>query len=177
MATGFRPKSERIIELAGYSSEELMLLAIEASKHLGWQAGNIKSEEAEFYTSASLRSWQEKVVLSVIDGKDGQLLATSVCTSMQLFDWGKNKQNFDKLIAAMQQVQNSHNMPSNVSKAVDNTACAYTLEEQNTVLLISVISMVVLKVSPKALSHRLEWKFSSSNQQADSTAIHWSPVE
>ena len=153
MATGFRPKSERIIELAGYSSEELMLLAIEASKHLGWQAGNIKSEEAEFYTSASLRSWQEKVVLSVIDGKDGQLLATSVCTSMQLFDWGKNKQNFDKLIAAMQQVQNSHNMPSNVSKAVDNTACAYTL------------------------SHRLEWKFSSSNQQADSTAIHWSPVE
>lgn len=134
MATGFRPKSERIIELAGYSSEELMLLAIEASKHLGWQAGNIKSEEAEFYTSASLRSWQEKVVLSVIDGKDGQLLATSVCTSMQLFDWGKNKQNFDKLIAAMQQVQNSHNMPSNVSKAVDNTACAYTLEEQNTVL-------------------------------------------
>ena len=134
MATGFRPKSVRIIELAGYSSEELMLLAIEASKHLGWQAGNIKSEEAEFYTSASLRSWQEKVVLSVIDGKDGQLLATSVCTSMQLFDWGKNKQNFDKLIAAMQQVQNSHNMPSNVSKAVDNTACAYTLEEQNTVL-------------------------------------------
>lgn len=81
-----------------------------------------------------MRSWQEKVVLSVIDGKDGQLLATSVCTSMQLFDWGKNKQNFDKLIAAMQQVQNSHNMPSNVSKAVDNTACAYTLEEQNTVL-------------------------------------------
>ena len=134
MATGFRPKSERIIELAGYSSEELMLLAIEASKHLGWQAGNIKSEEAEFYTSASLRSWQEKVVLSVIDGKDGLLLATSVCTSMQLFDWGKNKQNLDKLIAAMQQVQNSHNMPSNVSKAVDNTACAYTLEEQNTVL-------------------------------------------
>lgn len=60
MATGFRPKSERIIELAGYSSEELMLLAIEASKHLGWQAGNIKSEEAEFYTSASLRSWQER---------------------------------------------------------------------------------------------------------------------
>ena len=85
MATGFRPKSERIIELAGYSSEELMLLAIEASKHLGWQAGNIKSEEAEFYTSASLRSWQEKVVLSVIDGKDGQLLATSVCTSCLLY--------------------------------------------------------------------------------------------
>ena len=49
MATGFRPKSERIIELAGYSSEELMLLAIEASKHLGWQAGNIKSEEGSSF--------------------------------------------------------------------------------------------------------------------------------
>ena len=41
MATGFRPKYERTIELAGYSSEELMLLAIEASKSLGWQAGRI----------------------------------------------------------------------------------------------------------------------------------------
>ncbi len=43
MATGFRPKYERTIELAGYSSEELMLLAIEASKSLGWQAGSIKT--------------------------------------------------------------------------------------------------------------------------------------
>ena len=40
MATGFRPKSERIIELAGYSSEELMLLAIEASKHLVARKGS-----------------------------------------------------------------------------------------------------------------------------------------
>ena len=80
MATGFRPKYERTIELAGYSSEELMLLAIEASKSLGWQAGSIKRDKSDFYTPTSFRSWQEKVILSAIDGKDGQLLATSICT-------------------------------------------------------------------------------------------------
>lgn len=87
MATGFRPKYERTIELAGYSSEELMLLAIEASKSLGWQAGSIKRDKSDFYTPTSFRSWQEKVILSVTDGKDGQLLATSICTSMQFMDW------------------------------------------------------------------------------------------
>lgn len=81
MATGFRPKYERTIELAGYSSEELMLLAIEASKSLGWQAGSIKRDKSDFYTPTSFRSCQEKVILSVTDGKDGQLLATSICTS------------------------------------------------------------------------------------------------
>ena len=50
MATGFRPKYERTIELAGYSAEELMLLAIEASKSLGWQAGSIKRDKSDFYT-------------------------------------------------------------------------------------------------------------------------------
>ena len=48
MATGFRPKYERTIELAGYSAEELMLLAIEASKSLGWQAGSIKRDKSDF---------------------------------------------------------------------------------------------------------------------------------
>ena len=47
MVTGFRPKYERTIELAGYSSEELMLLAIEASKSLGWQAGSIKRDKSD----------------------------------------------------------------------------------------------------------------------------------
>ena len=55
MATGFRPKYERTIELAGYSSEELMLLAIEASKSLGWQAGSIKRDKSDCYSFCNRR--------------------------------------------------------------------------------------------------------------------------
>lgn len=150
MATGFRPKYERTIELAGYSSEELMLLAIEASKSLGWQAGSIKRDKSDFYTPTSFRSWQEKVILSVTDGKEGQLLATSICTSMQFMDWGKNKQNLNKLTATMQQLQNVHNISPT-----------------------SVTSMEVLKASQKTLFHCQEWKSSLLNQQAGLTAIHW----
>ena len=134
MATGFRPKYERTIELAGYSSEELMLLAIEASKSLGWQAGSIKRDKSDFYTPTSFRSCQEKVILSVTDGKDGQLLATSICTSMQLMDWGKNKQNLNKLTATMQQLQNVHNISPTEADTANKTTCAYTPEEKNTVI-------------------------------------------
>lgn len=105
MTIGFKPKSERIIELQGYSSEELMCLAVEASKALGWQIGRIKRDKSEFYTPTSLSSWQEKVTLSTIEGKDGQLLATSVCTSMQWIDWGKNQKNLDKLESAMRELR------------------------------------------------------------------------
>lgn len=105
MAIGFKPKSERIIELQGYSSEELMHLAVEASKALGWQISRIKRDKSEFYTPTSLSSWQEKVTLSTIEGKDGQLLATSVCTSMQWIDWGKNQKNLDKLESAIRELR------------------------------------------------------------------------
>lgn len=105
MAIGFKPKSERIIELQGYSSEELMCLAVEASKALGWQIGRIKRDKSEFYTPTSLSSWQEKVTLSTIEGKEEQLLATSVCTSMQWIDWGKNQKNLNKLESAMRELR------------------------------------------------------------------------
>ena len=169
MATGFRPKYERTIELAGYSSEELMLLAIEASKSLGWQAGSIKRDKSDFYTPTSFRSWQEKVILSAIDGKDGQLLATSICTSMQFMDWGKNKQNLNKLTATMQQLQNVHNIsPTEIKPRV------HILRKKRILsFLISVTSMEVLKASQKTLFHRQEWKSSLLNQQAGLTAIHW----
>ena len=82
-----------------------MCLAVEASKALGWQIGRIKRDKSEFYTPTSLSSWQEKVTLSTIEGKDGQLLATSVCTSMQWIDWGKNQKNLDKLESEMRELR------------------------------------------------------------------------
>lgn len=149
MVTGFRPKYERTIELAGYSSEELMLLAIEASKSLGWQAGSIKRDKSDFYTPTSFRSWQEKVILSAIDGKDGQLLATSICTSMQFMDWGKNKQNLNKLTATMQQLQ-MFIISLRRKPILQIKPRVHILRKKRILsLLISVTSMEVLKASQK----------------------------
>ena len=173
MATGFRPKYERTIELAGYSAEELMLLAIEASKSLGWQAGSIKRDKSDFYTPTSFRSWQEKVILSVTDGKDGQLLATSICTSMQFMDWGKNKQNLNKLTATMQQLQNVHNISPRKPILQIKPRVRILRKKRILSFLISVTSMEVLKALQKTLFHRQEWKSSLLNQQAGLTVIHW----
>ena len=168
MATGFRPKYERTIELAGYSAEELMLLAIEASKSLGWQAGSIKRDKSDFYTPTSFRSWQEKVILSVTDGKDGQLLATSICTSMQFMDWGKNKQNLNKLTATMQFIISLRRKPILQIKP----RVRILRKKRILSFLISVTSMEVLKALQKTLFHRQEWKSSLLNQQAGLTVIH-----
>ena len=134
MATGFRPKSERIIELRGYSTDDLVLLAVEAARYLGWQMGTVRCDKAEFYTPTSFWSWQEKVTLSRVEGKDGQLLATSMCTFMQIIDWGKNKSNLKKLVAAMQRLQSVHTVSSTAFGAGNRGAASYTAEEKNAVL-------------------------------------------
>ncbi|MDY3068245.1 MAG: rhomboid family intramembrane serine protease [Parabacteroides sp.] len=104
MATGFKPKYEQVIQQEGYSSDELMFLAVNAAKYLGWQIGCVKRDKLEFYTSVSMKSWEEKVIISRIEGKEGCLLAKSECTSVQFFDWGKNKENLEKLISAIDTV-------------------------------------------------------------------------
>lgn len=104
MAIGFKPKYEQVIQQEGYSSDELMFLAVNAAKYLGWQVSCVKREKLEFYTSVSMKSWEEKVVITRIEGKEGSLLAKSECTSVQFVDWGKNKENLEKLISAIHTV-------------------------------------------------------------------------
>ena len=53
---------------------------------------------------------------------------------MQFMDWGKNKQNLNKLTATMQQLQNVHNISPTEADTANKTTCAYTPEEKNTVI-------------------------------------------
>lgn len=101
MAIGCRPKYERVIQLEGYSSEEFMLLAVHAAEHLGWQINCVKRGKVEFYTSLSMTSWGERIIVSPVDGEEGHFLARSECTSIQLVDWGRNKKNLEKLISTI----------------------------------------------------------------------------
>jgi hypothetical protein len=49
---------------------------------------------------------------------------------MQFMDWGKNKQNLNKLTATMQQLQNVHNISPTEADTANKTTCAYTPEEK-----------------------------------------------
>ena len=99
MAIGFKPKAEMTLSLPGCSPSEILLVAAEAARQLGWRAGGMTRTEAVFYTPMSMRSWEEKVTLREING---QVVATSACSTIQIIDWGKNKSNLKKLFKTMQ---------------------------------------------------------------------------
>ena len=91
----------QVIELEGCSSDELMLLAAVAASRLGWKVDSVKHRQSEFYTPAS--RWAngetvEKVTLSRIEGKEGQLLARSEAVSGVAV---KDKANLEKLVETM----------------------------------------------------------------------------
>ena len=105
MAIGFKPKAEMTLSLPGCSPSEILLVAAEAARQLGWRAGGMTRTEAVFYTPMSMRSWEEKVTLREING---QIVATSACPTIQIIDWGKNKSNLKKLFKTMQRLHDSH---------------------------------------------------------------------
>ena len=105
MAIGFKPKAEMTLSLPGCSPSEILLVAAEAARQLGWRAGGMTRTEAVFYTPMSMRSWEEKVTLCEING---QIVATSACSTIQIIDWGKNKSNLKKLFKTMQRLHDSH---------------------------------------------------------------------
>lgn len=63
MAIGFKPKAEMTLSLPGCSPSEILLVAAEAARQLGWRAGGMTRTEAVFYTPMSMRSWEEKEYL------------------------------------------------------------------------------------------------------------------
>lgn len=49
MAIGFKPKAEMTLSLPGCSPSEILLVAAEAARQLGWRAGGMTRTEAVFY--------------------------------------------------------------------------------------------------------------------------------
>ena len=94
--------SEQIIELDGCSSDELMLLAAAAASRLGWEARHVGRQRSEFRVDAVFASWGERVTISRIEGEEGRLLARSELADRKtLWDYGKNKENLEKLAATI----------------------------------------------------------------------------
>lgn len=128
MAIGFKPKAEMTLSLPGCSPSEILLVAAEAARQLGWRAGGMTRTEAVFYTPMSMRSWEEKVTLREING---QVVATSACSTIQIIDWGKNKSNLKKLFKTMQRLHDSHCITND--KESVHPYIAYTSEQKEAV--------------------------------------------
>ncbi|MHB1278750.1 MAG: rhomboid family intramembrane serine protease [Bacteroidia bacterium] len=104
MAFGLSPKYVQDLALENLTPEQFLVLTIEAAKKLGWNLGYTSENGFVAFTNFSMSSWSEEVKVK-IDGKNANL--KSECTGNQMVDWGKNKENIEKLIATFRQLKNA----------------------------------------------------------------------
>jgi hypothetical protein len=93
-----RSMYEQTVEIS--STEKSVSLLQEAMKRAGFKDVNFNSEDQKFYasTSFSMSSWFEHIEIKMIplDNKL-QLHFSSICGyPYQIYDWGKNKENFER---------------------------------------------------------------------------------
>ncbi len=76
--------------------------AVRASLHaLGWTIRQETNQTIAASATVSLFSWGEKITIHFLP--NGSVSVTSACAfPLQIFDWGKNKQNVDRLMHAIQ---------------------------------------------------------------------------
>lgn len=92
MAFGLSPKYIQELSFDNLTSEQLLVLTIEAAKKLDWNVGYTSENGFIAFTKFSMSSWSEEVKVK-IEGNNANL--KSECTGSQMVDWGKNKENIN----------------------------------------------------------------------------------
>ena len=104
MAFGLSPKHIQDLPLANLTTEQFLVIAIEAVKKLDWNVGYTSETGFIAFTKFSMSSWSEEVKVK-IEGGNANL--KSECTGSQMVDWGKNKTNIENLVATIGELKNS----------------------------------------------------------------------
>lgn len=127
MAFGLTPKHIQDLPLDNLTTEQFLVLAIEAAKKLGWNI-NYSSETGFIaFTAFSMSSWSEEVQVK-IDGSKANL--KSECTGNQMADWGKNKKNIEKLITKFNELKASFS-PEELMQKYEELKPELVLKEQD----------------------------------------------
>lgn len=104
MAFGFPPTHTQNFQIEHLDNDHFLLFAIETAKKLNWDVSCISENGFTAYTQFSMVSWSEEVHIKCAENT---VSITSSCTSIQLFDWGKNKKNAKLFISTFEEVKNS----------------------------------------------------------------------
>lgn len=127
MAFGVSPKHIQDISLDNLTTEQFLVLAIEAAKKLGWNINYTSETGFIAFTGFSLSSWSEEVQVK-IDGDHANL--KSECTGSQMVDWGKNKKNIERLLATFNELKASYS-PEELIRKHEELKPDLVLKEQD----------------------------------------------
>lgn len=127
MAFGVSPKYIQDIPLDNLTTEQFLVLAMEAAKKLGWNIGYTSETGFIAFTAFSMSSWSEEVKVK-IDGNNANL--KSECTGNQMVDWGKNRKNIEKLITTFNELKASYS-PEELAQKYEEFKPNLVLKEQD----------------------------------------------
>jgi len=102
MAFGLSPKYAEDFPLDSLTNEQFLVIAIEAAKKLGWHIGHTSETGFSAFTSFSMSSWSEEITVKI---ENGNAALKSECTGNQMADWGKNEENIEELVAAINELK------------------------------------------------------------------------
>jgi len=102
MAFGLTPKFKRELKPGEITSEQFLVIAVEAARKIGWIISQLTENGFIAYTKTSFSSWGEEFRITII----GNVAALeSVSTGSQLIDWGKNKANTNLFVHTFYELQ------------------------------------------------------------------------
>jgi len=116
MAFGLSPKHIEDLPLDNLTTEQFLVLVIEAAKKLDWNVGYTSETGFIAFTKFSMSSWSEEVKVK-IDGNNANL--KSECTGSQIADWGKNKKNIENLISTFNELK-TLSLPKRLNRNLKN---------------------------------------------------------
>jgi Uncharacterized membrane protein (homolog of Drosophila rhomboid) len=104
MSFGFPPKFVEKFSLGEFSQEQFLVVALDTVRALQWDIGAIEQSSFVAYTGFSLSSFGEAVKVSV---GETQVEIISSCTTLQLFDYGKNRKNVQRFLHLFSELKTS----------------------------------------------------------------------
>lgn len=104
MAIGFTQKHVEEIRFNDLTTEEFLLIAVEASKKLGWVFGDINKNGFVAYTNNGIFSWNAEVKLNIYPGS-AKILSQS--RNNETIEYGKNKLNLQTFILTFNDLKKS----------------------------------------------------------------------
>lgn len=116
MAFGFPPTYTESLQVDLLDNDHFLLFAIEAAKLQNWDVSFISENEFTAYTKFSMVSWSEEVNITI---SENTITIKSACTSIQLFDWGKNKKNIENFISTFEEIKNTMPQENINSKLIE----------------------------------------------------------
>lgn len=104
MAFGFPAKHIEYLDLNGIDKDVFLAAAVEAANRLGWNVSFVSETGFVAYTQFSWSSWSEELKVKF---EADTVTIKSECVVGQLVDWGKNRNNVERLLEEIEEIRSA----------------------------------------------------------------------